>query len=168
LAEQKGQSDLIKAFSQVEKNSEGGPILVLVGDGPDRKSLESLVRQLCPGRVVFAGYQQDPLPWLAAADVFVLPSLFEGMPGALIEAMAAGLPCVATDIPGNRDLVIDRETGLLVPVRSPEELAAAISTLINDSGLANDFAANGQRLVEREFNESIERGKWQELLSTLN
>ncbi len=168
LTSQKGQNDLIEAVAKLRDDDKNGPTLVLVGDGPDRGFLETLAEGVAPGRVLFTGYQQDPLPWLAAADVFVLPSLFEGLPGALIEAMAAEVPCVTTDIPGNRDLVIDRMTGLLVPVRSPEKLAAAISILLNNSGLARDLAANAQRLVEHEFDEGIERRKWQALLSALS
>jgi len=167
LADQKAQSDLIHAISQIQFDEESNPSLVLVGDGSDRASLETLAKEIAPGRVIFAGYDSDPLPWLAAADVFVLPSLFEGLPGALIEAMAAGLPCVASDIPGNRDLIQDGKTGLLVPVKDPAALASAIKRMLSEPELASRCAQSGYELVAREFDESRERDVWLGLMQEL-
>jgi glycosyltransferase involved in cell wall biosynthesis len=113
------------------------------------------------------GHQTDPIRFLAAADAFVLPSLTEGLPGALVEAMAAGLPCVTTDIPGNRELVRDEETGLLVPPQDPTALARALGRILDDPSLAARVAKAGQALVFKEYDESSERSAWQDLFARL-
>jgi glycosyltransferase involved in cell wall biosynthesis len=163
LAGQKDQSSLLKACESVAT-----PFTVLlVGEGPERAELESLSRKLTGHRVVFAGHQSDPLPWLAAADLFVLPSLTEGLPGALIEAMAAGLPCITTDIPGNRELVIDGLTGLAVPVKAPELLAKAINRLLDNPALAQRLATAGFEHVAAHYDEAAEKAAWQGLAAEL-
>jgi glycosyltransferase involved in cell wall biosynthesis len=167
LADQKAQSDLIRAISLIQSDEETTPSLVLVGDGPERVRLETLAKEIAPGRVNFVGHQDDPLPWLAAADAFVLPSLCEGLPGALIEAMAAGLPCIATDVPGNRDLIQDGETGLLVPVKDTSALAYAINRMLSEPELVSRCVQSGFELVTREFDESTERAAWSSLISDL-
>ena len=167
LAAQKAQSDLLRALSLLPEIETIAPTLVLVGDGPDRPSLEHLATELVPGRVVFTGHTDDPLPYLAAGDIFVLPSLAEGLPGVLIEAMAAGLPCIATDIPGNRELVRNGETGSLVPVGSPEALAHAIRIMLTDRPFAEDCAQAAYHLVAREYDEQLEKREWQRLFSQL-
>jgi glycosyltransferase involved in cell wall biosynthesis len=167
LAAQKGQSDLLRALSMLPETKTMAPALVLVGEGPDRSSLEHLATELVPGRVIFAGHTDDPLPYLAACDIFVLPSLAEGLPGALIEAMAAGLPCIATDIPGNRELVCDGETGSLVPVGSPEALAHAIRIMLTDRPFADCCAQAAFDLVAREYDEEVEKREWRLLFSQL-
>ena len=167
LAAQKAQSDLLRALSMLPETKTIAPSLVLVGDGPDRPSLEHLATELVPGRVVFTGHTDDALPYLAAGDIFVLPSLAEGLPGALIEAMAAGLPCIATDIPGNRELVRDGETGSLVPVGSPEALAHAIRIMLTDRPFAEHCAQAAYDLVAREYDEEVEKREWQQLFSQL-
>jgi glycosyltransferase involved in cell wall biosynthesis len=86
-------------------------------------------------RVRFLGYRQDVPDLLRAADIYTLPSHREGMPRSIIEAMLTGLPVVATDIRGSREEVVDGKTGLLVPVRHPEALAAALSKLARDGAL---------------------------------
>jgi glycosyltransferase involved in cell wall biosynthesis len=103
LSEQKGQDVIIEAekFLQNLKTLQ----IVLVGEGEKRSELEAQAQSMSPGRIKFAGHCEDVTPYLAAADMFVLPSQREGLPGALIEAMSAGLPCIATDIPGNRELI---------------------------------------------------------------
>jgi glycosyltransferase involved in cell wall biosynthesis len=88
---------------------------------------------------------------LAAADLAVLPSLTEGMSVGLLEAMAAGLPVVATDIPGTREVVVDGVTGRLVPVRRPDLLAARLSELASDPALRVQLGAAGRRRVEQQF-----------------
>lgn len=156
----KDQSTLLRAWSLI---SDPSARLVLVGDGPDRPALQINADH----RVTFAGQLDDPLPWLAAADAFVLPSRAEGLPGALIEAMAAGLPCIATDIPGNRELIRDDETGLAVPVGSHTKLAEAITRLRTDRESASRFALSGHALVSRDYDESTERKAWLNLVSDL-
>jgi glycosyltransferase involved in cell wall biosynthesis len=165
LCDQKNQSALIQAAARVLRKVPG-VYVALLGDGPDRSSLRELSDKLIAGHVLFPGHS-DPIPWLAAADVFVLPSTLEGLPGALIEAMAAGLPCIATDIPGNRELVRDGDTGSLVPVGSPEALAHAIEIMLTDRPFAERCAKAAYDLVVREYDEEVEKREWQLLFSQL-
>ena len=107
--------------------------LLLVGDGPGRTALQALAGELDLGQsVTFCGVQPDVLPYLHAADLFVLPSVSEGISNALLEAMACGLPPVACDIGGNRDIIKHDESGVLIQPNSAEALAAAMSTLLRD------------------------------------
>jgi glycosyltransferase involved in cell wall biosynthesis len=101
--------------------------------------------------VRFHGRVDDPAVHTRAADLFVLPSLSEGISNALLEAMAQGLPCIATDIPGNRDLIRDGETGLLVPTGDPGALAQRIALLAGDEGLRASLGRAARRLVEVRF-----------------
>jgi glycosyltransferase involved in cell wall biosynthesis len=102
----------------------------IVGDGPRRRELEQLARDRGVSRVTFLGHREDVASLLAAADAFVLPSRSEAFPNGAIEAMAAGLPVVASAIGGLLDLIQDGRTGLLVPVGDPEALGAAMRSLI--------------------------------------
>ncbi|GAA2920428.1 glycosyltransferase [Streptomyces enissocaesilis] len=131
LCHQKGQDILLRAWRQVA-SAVPGARLVLVGDGPDR---ERLTAQAPPG-VLFAGASRDPRPWLHAADVVVLPSRWEGMALAPLEAMACGRPVVLSDVSGAREsLPPGHEAHCLVPPRDPRALAAALTNLLADPGL---------------------------------
>ncbi|MBX3436809.1 MAG: glycosyltransferase [Planctomycetaceae bacterium] len=153
LHPQKGQRDLIAAFDRCVRSGHTlDAHLLIVGDGPDRAALEDDVRSRgLGGRVHFAGWQPEVAPLLRAADLFVLSSLWEGMPNVLLEAMAAGRPCVATDVEGVGELVIDGETGLLVRPSAAEMLSDAITRLLQDDDLATRLAATGQQRVREKF-----------------
>jgi glycosyltransferase involved in cell wall biosynthesis len=147
LDKQKGHPYLLKAAAQVPE-----ALFLLVGDGPERASLENLAQQLgIAGRVLFLGYRQDIPDLLSICDMMVLPSLYEGLPLSILEAMAAGKPVIATNIGGTNEAVIDGETGLLVPPADPPALAAAIRKLIGNPLLAGKLAAAGKAEVHREF-----------------
>lgn len=119
---------------------------LVVGYGPEEQRLRAMAEGLGLGaRVRFVGYQEDVWPWLAACDVFALSSDWEGMPNAVLEAMGAGLPVVATAAGGTPDVVVDGETGLLVPPGDPAALAAALGRLIQDSELRRTMGAAGWR-----------------------
>jgi len=102
-------------------------------------------------RVVLLGPRLDVPRLLALADVFALPSVSEGMPIAIMEAMAFGLPVVATAVDGTPEVVFNGETGILVPPRSPARLAQALAALIEDAALRKKLGENGRARVEREF-----------------
>jgi glycosyltransferase involved in cell wall biosynthesis len=147
LDEQKGHRYLIEAAAQVPEAQ-----FVLAGDGPLRALLETQARLLgVEQRVRFLGHRDDIGDLLADCDVFVLPSLYEGLPLAILEAMSAGKPVIATKIGGTDEAVISGETGLLVPPSDPTALAAAIRTVLSDRHLAQRLALAGQARVKQEF-----------------
>jgi glycosyltransferase involved in cell wall biosynthesis len=125
--------------------------LWLAGEGPYGPDLrEAIASRGLAGRVVLTGVFDSVDELLVAADLFVLPSLEEGMSVALLEAMAAGLPIVASDIPGNRDVATDGREALLVPVEEPRALAAAVLRVFEEPDLATRLGiAARQSAVER-------------------
>jgi glycosyltransferase involved in cell wall biosynthesis len=133
LSPEKGYDLLIRALEQVPHPAR----LVLVGEGRQEGELRRLAGELgLAERVEFTGFLHDPGPLLRRASVFVLPSRYEGFPNALLEAMAAGLPCVATRCPtGPEEIITDGADGLLVPTEDPSALAAAIRRLLGDGAL---------------------------------
>ena len=150
LHPQKNLPSLLEAWAEVASKSRAN--LVLVGDGPDREALEWKVEVLNIGhRVHFAGPVADPAEHLRAADVFVLPSVAEGMSNSLLEAMASSLPCVVSRIGGNTDLIADGIHGRLVDPRDPAELAAAILGLIDDPTGAAEMGEAARRKVEGRY-----------------
>jgi glycosyltransferase involved in cell wall biosynthesis len=125
---------------------------VIVGYGSLERRLERIAEELGLGdRVRFAGYQPDVWPWLSAFDVFALSSDWEGMPNAVLEAMAVGLPVVATSAGGTPDVVVQGVTGLLVPPGDHRSFAGALERLVRDSGLRQTMGEAGRRRVMDEF-----------------
>jgi len=149
LTEQKGQKTFIEAVSRLL----GHPArFMLVGDGEDRAMLERLAADRGLGdRVIFTGFRSDVPRLLAATDVVVLPSLWEGLPICLLEAMAAGRPVVATAVDGSVEVVVPGQTGLLVPPEHPQALAEAIAFLIEHPQVRERFGARGQERVRQRF-----------------
>ncbi|MHC1713196.1 MAG: glycosyltransferase family 4 protein [Solidesulfovibrio sp.] len=132
--------------------------LTLIGDGPLRVELTEKAQRLGLGeRVRFAGWvgREEMPAALGRADVFVFPSRDEGMPNAVLEAMASGLPVAATRISGNEELVADGETGFLVPPDDPASLAFALARLIGDVSLCRRLGAAGREKVVREYSWSV-------------
>ena len=105
--------------------------------------------------------------YLQAADVFVLPSLAEGMSGALLEALASGLPCVVTAIGGNVDVIEDSRNGLLVDTDDPEQLSAAIGRILEDERLASRLGAAARALAAQKYEMSRVADQYLELYSRL-
>jgi glycosyltransferase involved in cell wall biosynthesis len=147
LERQKGLRYLIDAAAHLPEAD-----VLIAGEGSERPALEAQTRSLgCDERVRFLGYRSDVPSLLAACDVFVLPSEWEGLPLVLLEAMAAERPIVASAIPGNAEAVADGETGLLVPPRDAAALAAAIRTILSNQDRARRFALAGRTRVQHEF-----------------
>lgn len=151
LTPQKGQDVLLAALPRVIATA--GPVrLTLVGEGPDRARLRALVQEAGLGEAVeFAGALDDVRPALEEADLFVLPSRFEGHALALLEAMAAGRPIVATAVPGNTEAIRPDTDGVLVPPEDFAALAAAMSSLLRDRGRAARLAASAQARAREHF-----------------
>ncbi len=125
---------------------------ILVGDGPMRGELERLVPSLgLEGQVHFVGLQEQTQPFFSAMDVFLMSSRFEGLPLALLEAMAAELPVVATAVGGVPEVVVDGKTGVLVPPDEPAEAAEALLKLLSEPEGRKTMGRAGRERVEAQF-----------------
>jgi glycosyltransferase involved in cell wall biosynthesis len=151
LAPQKRVDDLIFAVETL-RQTRPQLKLMLVGDGPQRERLEQFTRDVgCTEHVRFLGHRSDTEKWLALLDAFCLASSFEGMSNSLMEAMAAGKPAVVSDIPPNRELVIQGETGFLAPVGDRVAYMQFLRLLIDDPELRQRLGTTGRHRMEREF-----------------
>ena len=150
LERQKGCVDLLRAAEHVVREQSDAR-LVLIGPGTLEGPLTELAKMLrISDQVTLTGHCDDPAGLYAAMDLYVQPSLWEGLPYAVLDAMGRGLPVVATDVPGNTDLVKDRATGLLVPPGEPANLADAIIGLLRDEGQRRALGRAGRELVLRD------------------
>jgi len=163
LMPQKAQHHLIAA-AQIVLAACPDARFVLVGEGPLRPDLEAQAAALgLRDRVIFAGFRPDVPDILAASDVFVLSSLWEGMPVALLEAMAAGCAAVATGVGGVSQVLRHEVTGLVVPPADPPALAAALIRLCRDPALTRQLGQAGHAWVTREYGMRAWVGKWENL-----
>jgi glycosyltransferase involved in cell wall biosynthesis len=150
-ADKGGQDVLIRAVARL-RQAYPAARLVVVGDGALRPKLEQLAARLDLGAaVIFTGVRADVPRLLDAMDMFVLPSLREALPVAVLEAMASARPVVATNVGGVHEVLRDGETGLLVPPGDPAALAAALQRLVSDRALATRLGAAGRARVEAAF-----------------
>jgi len=167
LVWKRGHEELLQAAAIVRR-AEPSAKLVVVGDGPLRSTLEDRARALgLDGGVRFLGAVPGAARLLPRVDVFVLSSVLEGMSNALLEAMASGRPVVATRVGGNPELIVDGETGLLVPPKDAEALAQAVIRLLRDPALARRFGEAARRRVESEFSLSTMVGRMEQLYEDL-
>lgn len=152
LAPQKRLHDLIWAFQLLHQVIEDSQ-LVLIGGGPDEPRLRQLLAGFdCSSKVVFAGHRSDAAQLLPALDAFVLPSEFEGMSNSLMEAMAAGIPCAASHIDANRELIRDGETGSLFPLGSGPEIARCLLRFQRNPERTARLASQAAEFVRSELN----------------
>jgi glycosyltransferase involved in cell wall biosynthesis len=150
LHPQKNLPLLLEAFSQVARQTPAN--LILVGPGSDREALRHLaVERGIADHVQFVGAVPDPAEHLRAADLFVLPSVAEGMSNSLLEAMATGLPCVVSEIGGNTDLITDRQTGRLVAGANPDAWAATLIELLSDLESARQLGVRARESIDHDF-----------------
>ncbi len=165
--EQKGYPYLIEAAGCIRRTRPDVYFLI-VGSGP--KALE-IHRQIADrgleSAFVCVGQQVDVRPYLAAMDVFALPSLWEGMPRAMMEAMAAGIPVVGTNVSGIRDLIEDGVTGLLVPAGDASSLAEAIMSMLADPIRAREYGEAARRRVQERHSASASALRHAELYADL-
>ncbi len=151
LARQKRVIDLIWTLVLLE-NVRPDIYLLLVGDGPEREWLERFARDLnVESRVIFLGHRQDIPAILPLLDVFCMASDFEGMSNSVMEAMAVGLPVLASDIPPNRELVADGETGYLMPVGDRAAFARTVLSLLERPDMAQRLGGAGRQRMATEF-----------------
>lgn len=151
LIERKGHFELVTAWNEVERRVPEARLLV-VGDGADRDAIEMHAEELgCADSIDFLGRRNDVPELLASMDVFAFPSHFEGLPGAVIEAMAAGRPIVATPVDGTAELLDGYRTGLFVPVDDPDALAWGIIRLLEHPELRAELGESAQADALVEF-----------------
>lgn len=147
----KDQQLLLRAFASL-KGCHRDLVLLIVGHGPCREELEKLARDLRLGpECRFMGLRTDTPEMYNLLDVFVLPSIAEGISNTILEAMASGLPVVATAVGGNRELVVSGETGALVPAQDAGDLAAAIERYIESPALRLRHGAAGRKRAIEAF-----------------
>jgi len=165
----KGLGVLLPALQQAQQHRPRWQWrLWLLGDGPLRTELEVEARQLGLTEAVrFWGQVDDVAAYLAQTDVFVLPSLSEGLSNALLEAMAHGLPCIASQIGGNTTLIREMDTGLLVRPQVIEDLVEAFIRLADDAGLRAKLGCRARQVVEAEFGLDAVARRYQALYTRL-
>jgi len=151
LAEQKRVDDLLKALDLLQHVQPDVRTLI-AGDGPLRDRLEETAQAYhLDGRVRFLGHRDDLPRLLAAADLIVLPSAYEGLPNVVLEAMRFRKPVIATAAPGTTEVVVDGQTGLLVPIGNAPLMARAIRDIVRDPTLAHRLGDAGRACVEAHF-----------------
>jgi len=151
LSVEKNVGLLIQAARIIEQKLPSVKFLI-VGGGAEESKLKTIAEGL--SNVVFVGrVPHDDIPkYHKAADVLVLPSFYEGIPLVVVEAAAAGLPVICTDVRDAQDVIIDEKTGYIVPKNKPEIMAGRILEILNDENKAHGMGTLGQQLVMKQFN----------------
>jgi glycosyltransferase involved in cell wall biosynthesis len=164
----KDYPNLLKAFARVAAE-QAGAVLLIAGDGPLRPAAQELARELgLERRVTFLGIRRDVPQLMNAADAYVMSSAWEGMPMVLLEASASGLPIVATDVGGNPEVVVEGESGFLVPATDHEALAAAMLRLMRlPEEERRRMGEAGRRHVETNYALDRVVDRWEELYREL-
>jgi glycosyltransferase involved in cell wall biosynthesis len=165
VVHQKGLDLLLGALSHLQEIPWE---LTIVGDGPQREPLAEKAKELhIDHRIIFTGWlgRQAVIAQYQQANMFVFPSRHEGMPNAVLEAMASGLPVIASRISGNEELVVPGSTGLLVPAEDQDSLEAALRTLLSNPTLRQRYGAAGYSKVAAEFSWTSVSQRYQELLA---
>ena len=165
LTTQKNFSLLIDSFSEISKEFPDYKLLIY-GTGPKENELKAMVKELSlENKVEFCGFVENIGSKIDKASLFVLSSNFEGMPNSLMEALALGIPCVATNCPcGGPEYLIDNyENGILVPVNDKKALVEAISIILHSVELQLKFSVNGHKIIER-LDPSIIYNNWEKYI----
>ena len=151
---------LLRAFGSVPAPAR----LVLIGEGPERAKLESLAASTgIAARTTFLGHREDVADLLVGLDVFVLPSRSEGMSNTLLEAMAAGVPAIASDVGGNREIIEDGQSGLLFTTEDDAGLLERLCHLVGDPARRAALGRAGRERVMRDFSMDAMIGKYEAL-----
>ncbi len=168
LSEQKNFTLLLDAFAEVADEFPEYKLKIF-GKGPLEASLKEYAKEIgVADRAEFMGYVLNMPEQLERASMFVLSSKFEGMPNALMEAMAIGLPCISTDCPagGSAFLIEDGENGLLVPVNDKTQMAVAMRRILSDEPFAEKLGRNARKVIERLSSDYI-YSRWEEFIKEI-
>ncbi len=158
LVKRKRVGDFIEVASMIARRMvitepAGRPVkFIVVGEGPEEKNLKTEVeKRSLTDKFIFAGFQPDAISFINAMDIFVLTSEKEGLPRVILEAMLMAKPVVASDIAGPSELVINDETGYLLPLGKPEMFADRITGLIGEPGMMAQMGDKGRKRVIEEY-----------------
>lgn len=163
----KGHKYLLEAFENIYKK-DCNIKLLLVGDGKEKKNLlRQIENYYSKKNILFLGKRNDVPELLKGSDIFVLPTFFEGMSNAIIEAMAVGLPIITTDIPENKELIMNKVTGILIPKENIEALSEAINSLKNNPALAKKLSDNAKEYAKKKFDMRKISDEWENFLENI-
>jgi glycosyltransferase involved in cell wall biosynthesis len=144
----KGLDILLKSFSNVIKSNPNVKLIIL-GDGNPELFCDYFDNNLLNTNLFFLGTKKDVSQWYKTSTIYISPSRSEGLSNSLIEAMAYGMPCIATNISGSNDLIVPNENGLLIEKENESQLSESIIRLLHDAGLQKKFAANARKTIEQ-------------------
>ncbi|MGR3310380.1 MAG: glycosyltransferase family 4 protein [Candidatus Brocadiales bacterium] len=151
LSHRKNQATLLEAFTELCNDGQE-TFLIFLGDGTLRRKLkQQALKSGFKDRIIFKGYVSNVLEYLYASDVFVLPSIVEGLSNALLEAMSVGMPCVVSNEPGNRILVKDGVNGFMYEPRDAAALGKVLKRLLNEKELAYQMGKNARELIHERY-----------------
>lgn len=160
----KGHRFLLEAFEKTYQKHTNLKLLI-VGAGEERSNLEEQIATYrSKNHILFLGKRTDIPVLLQSSDIFVLPTFFEGMSNALMEAMAAGLPVITTDIEENRELVTHHKTGLLIPVKDSQALEKALNELLKNRTLRTQLSSQAKEYIQAHFSLDKIAKDWNKLL----
>ncbi len=169
LSHEKGHADLIHAANWLRQLRPGLKYkLVLVGFGPEQTKLEALTGRLgLRSQIVFATKEPDVAPFYGIADAFVLPSHSEGSPHVIFEAMAAGVPIVATSVGGIPELLEDNKTAVLAMPKNPKNLALGIARMLDSREAARGYAEKATQVLRQQFSPEVYAGSLLKIYSEI-
>lgn len=169
FSREKGHRFLLEAFALLHKMLPGQPVeLLLLGEGREETALRAQARRLgIEPRVCFAGFQPRPSAWMKVMDCMVQPSVTEGTPNSILEAMLLGVPVIATAVGGVPDVIESGRTGLLVEPNSPVALAEAMKKMIRSAPLRKQLAVDAKHHVEQNFTPKRQRNLLEMLYKTM-
>ena len=155
LCNQKAPEIFIRAAEKIQ-TQRNDICFLLVGDGPKLKIIREMITDFpFPSQIKVLGNRYDIVDLLSVSDLFVLPSIYEGMPISILEAMALDLPVIASDVPGNRSLVKHNQTGMLVPVNNTNELANMMIRVLQDEYLKKRLTTTAKQMVKKDYTAAI-------------
>lgn len=163
----KNHEMMINAFKIIHERFPN-TALMIVGDGPERQYLESLISKLGLNRsIIITGFREDTPQFYNMMDLFLLTSFSEGTAMTLLEAMASAKPCIATDVGGNPEIVLDYQTGFIIPSNDEHALAQKIIQLLEDKSLRTKMGIAGRKRFEQMFTAAKMASEYQKLYDEL-
>ena len=164
LIERKRVQDLIISLKYLKDIR-----LQIIGDGPKKQNLINLTERLnLQDRIFFLGFRKNRLDLLNNSEIMILPSLVEGTPRVVMEAMTMEKVVIGTNIPGTRELIKHKETGLLVPIKNPRKIAEAVNYVLKNKRLTKSMAINAKKLIEKKFSAERAAKEYEDLYNLLS